>query len=284
MGVRGDNVRMPATTLALLLACGVQAAAASGVQKTSSGLAYERAGSGPAVVLLHGAFLDRRMWNREFDALKEKWTVIRYDLRMHGESALPAQPFSHVADLIGLLDEFGIGKATLIGLSNGAQIALDTALEAPSRIERIVLAGPAIGGYVERERPAFAADLMAALQAGDTRRATEVMLATPVYGEPAESRDLVRLMLTANERIWKLDRKLVQQPAVPALKRLEELNLPALVVVGDRDMPSILEQADILGARVPRARVVRIKGGGHLVNLTSPGEFLRITTDFLLSR
>jgi 3-oxoadipate enol-lactonase len=275
---------MRASALALLVSCAIQAAAPPMVQKASTGLAYERAGSGPPVVLIHGAFLDLRMWNREFDALKSRWTVIRYDLRMHGQSAAPSGPFSHVADLFGLLDELKIDKATLIGLSNGAQIALDAALEAPSRVERLVLAGPAISGYVDRERPAFAADLMAALQAGDTRRATEVMLATPVYASPPESRDLVRSMLIGNEPIWKLDRKLVLPPAVPALKRLEALKVPALVLVGERDLPAILEQAEMLGARAPRARVVRIAGGSHLVNLTSPGEFLRLTTEFLSAR
>ena len=284
MGGERHNVRMPLAILALLLTGGIQAAPPAVIQKSTTGLAYERAGSGPAIVLIHGAFLDLRMWNREFEALKGKWTVVRYDLRMHGRSDLPTSPFSHVKDLIRLLDELKIDKAILIGLSNGAQIALDAALEAPSRFDRIVLAGPAITGYVERERPAFADDLIAALQAGDTRRATEVMLATPVYAAPPDSQDLVRSMLIANERIWKLDRKLVQPPVVPALKRLEELKVPALVIVGDRDMPAILEQADILGARAPGTRVERIKDGGHLVNLTSPAEFLRLTNGFLLSR
>jgi hypothetical protein len=112
---------MRASALALLVSCAIQASAPPMVQKTSTGLAYERAGSGPPVVLIHGAFLDLRMWNREFDALKSRWTVIRYDLRMHGQSAAPSGPFSHVVDLFGLLDELKIDKATLIGLSNGAQ-------------------------------------------------------------------------------------------------------------------------------------------------------------------
>jgi hypothetical protein len=109
---------------------------------------------------------------------------------------------------------------------------------------------------------------MAALQAGDTRRATEVMAATPIHAAPPDSQDLVRSMLIANERIWKLDRKLAQEPAVPALKRLEELKVP-------RSSPSAIKtrprssSRPTSWARRSRARVVRIKGGGHLVNLTS---------------
>jgi pimeloyl-ACP methyl ester carboxylesterase len=134
---------MPPAILALLVMGALQAAPAPAIQKTAAGLAYERAGSGPAIVLIHGAFLDLRMWNREFDALKGKWTVVRYDLRMHGQSALPAEPFSHVADLVGLLDELKIDKAILIGLSNGAQIALDAASRRPHASNGRA-AGPAI--------------------------------------------------------------------------------------------------------------------------------------------
>lgn len=249
--------------------------------RTATGLAYERAGSGPAIVFIHGAFLDRRMWNREFDALKDRATVIRYDQRGHGASAMPAEPFSHVDDLLALLDELQIARATLVGLSSGAQIALDTALAAPKRVDRLVLAGPSIGGYVPKEMPAFAADLMAAMKAGDLSKALEVMLATPIYAAPPASAPLVRAMVLGNEKLLKVDPRIVKRPDVPALKRLEEAKAPTLVLVGEADTDAIRDQADILGARVPDSRVVRIKDGGHLLNLTSPGEFMRAVSAFL---
>ena len=248
---------------------------------SANGLAYERAGSGPAVVFLHGAFLDRRMWDREFDALKDRATVVRYDQRGHGGTAWPSEPFSHVVDLLALLDELKIARATLVGLSSGAQISLDAALAAPHRVERLVLAGPAISGYVDKNLPPFAKDLTEALKAADYAKAADVILATPILAVPPESRAFVRAMVTGNESLWKADRRLMQAPERTALSRLEQIKVPTLVLVGDQDVEAIREQAGILRARVPTARVVTIADGGHLLNLTSPAEFARVLFDFI---
>ena len=71
------------------------------------------------------------------------------------ESDTATATFSHLGDLIALLDEFKIAKATLIGLSAGSTIALDAALEIPDRVDRIVLSGPAPSGYVPKQRAPF---------------------------------------------------------------------------------------------------------------------------------
>src|SRR5687768_17711803 len=108
--------------------------------KTASGIAYDVQGSGPLVILLSGSNLDRRMWDREAAWLSKTHTVVRYDLRAHGQSDTATAPFSMLGDLIGLMDTLAIRKATLIGLSAGSTIALDAALAIPDRIDRIVLA------------------------------------------------------------------------------------------------------------------------------------------------
>src|SRR5688500_15038992 len=109
--------------------------------KTASGIAYDVRGSGPPVVLITGSNLDRRMWAREAAWLARTHTVVRYDLRAHGQSDTATTAFSHLGDLIAVLDELQIARATLIGLSAGSTIALDAALEIPDRVERIVLSG-----------------------------------------------------------------------------------------------------------------------------------------------
>src|SRR5918993_3259234 len=152
--------------------------------KTTGGIAYDVQGSGPVVVLLSGSNLDRRMWAYETAWLSKTHTVVRYDLRAHGQSDTATAPFSHLGDLIGLLDELKIAKATLIGLSAGAAIALDAALEIPDRVERIVLSGPAPSGYVPKAPMPFTADVIAALKAADYKKVSEVLLATPVFAAP----------------------------------------------------------------------------------------------------
>ena len=247
--------------------------------KTAGGIAYDVRGSGPVVVLLTGSNLDRRMWAREAAWLAKTCTVVRYDLRAHGQSDTATAPFSHLGDLIGLLDELKIAKATLIGLSAGSTIALDAALEIPDRVERIVLIGPAPSGYVPKARLPFAGDMMAALQARDYKKVAEVLLATPVFAAPPEAQPLVRQMVTENDRLWTVPRELMQMPK-SAVDRLESVKAPTLVLIGDNDEYQ-REPAELLAARIPGARIVRVPGGGHLLNLTSPKAFDAAIIGFL---
>jgi pimeloyl-ACP methyl ester carboxylesterase len=268
---------------ALVAACGcVLLAQPTAVKngRTTSGIAYDIRGTGPVVVLITGSNLDRRMWRREAEWLAKDHTVVRYDLRAHGESESATAPFSHLGDLLALLDDLEIPKATLIGLSAGSTIALDAALDAPDRVERLVLIGPSISGYVPKERPPFTTDLIAALQARDYSKAADVLLATPVFAAPPESQALVRQMVTENDRLWTVPRELMQTPDRPAVDRLEQVKTPTLVLIGEQDAAQ-REQADLLGRRIPGARVVVIPGGGHLLNLTSPAEFRGAVDSFL---
>ena len=251
--------------------------------KTPGGIAYDVQGSGPPVVLLTGSNLDRRMWNHEAAWLSKQYTVVRYDLRAHGESDTATTEFSHLDDLYGVLDTLKIPKATLIGLSAGSSIALDAALDSPARVERMVLAGPAIGGFVSKVPPPFPPELMPALQSREWRKVSEILLTTPAFASSPESRDLVRQMVFENERLWTIDRKLMKNPAQPANARLESVTVPTLVIVGDKDV-SQLEHADALAARVPNVKLVKIPGGAHIVNLTSPKEFEAAVRAFLSSR
>ena len=272
--------------LAVLLALAINMpVAAQSIQKgkTTGGIAYDVRGSGPVVVLLTGSNLDRRMWNREAEWLSKSYRVVRYDLRAHGESDTATKEFSHLADLIELLDTLKIQKASLVGLSAGSTIALDAALEIPDRVERIVLAGPAISGFVPKVRPSFPPELMPALQAGDYKKVSELLLTTPVFAAPPESQAFVRQMVMENDRLWTVDRALMKGPAQPASGRLESVRVPTLVLIGDKD-PGQREHADALAARVPGARLVVVPGGNHIVNLSSPKEFEAAVSAFLSAR
>src|SRR5262249_28753205 len=78
-------------------------------------LYYETAGKGPAVVLIHGGNLDRRMWDDQFQEFAKQFQVIRYDVRTYGLSELPTRPYSDVDDLESLLRFLHIKKAHLVG-------------------------------------------------------------------------------------------------------------------------------------------------------------------------
>jgi pimeloyl-ACP methyl ester carboxylesterase len=108
---------------------------------------YQQAGSGPDVVLIHGVTGDLSIWFlcRAMQALSASRRVTAYDLRGHGYSDAPPSGYTsadHAADLLALMDELGIERATLVGHSFGGVIAVHTAVLAPERTEALVLSDP----------------------------------------------------------------------------------------------------------------------------------------------
>lgn len=251
--------------------------------RSANGLAYDLVGEGSPIVLLHGTNIDRRLWDDEISWLREGARVLRYDLRGHGQSPVPEAPYSNHGDLIELLDELEIASASLIGLSAGAQIALDVVLAAPDRVERLVLVSPSLAGYVTNVLPPFFSDLRTALQARDYEQANEVLLASPLMSVPEGQADRVRSMVEASVRMWTIPPSLLRAASPPAIRRLEEVQAPALILVGEEDLEAIREQAQLLAAQLPNARLVTVPGGGHLLNLTSPEAFRDAVSAFLES-
>jgi pimeloyl-ACP methyl ester carboxylesterase len=249
--------------------------------QSANGLVYDVVGRGPAVVLIHGTNLDRRLWDDDVAWLANGRTVIRYDLRGQGASPTPVERFSNHGDLLALLDELGIERASLVGLSSGVQVALDAALTAPARVDRLVLVSPSLAGFVPEPLPAFFADLGAALGAEDYDRANQVLLASPIMSVPPRHAERVRSMVEGSQRLWLIPYSLVELASPPALERLEMVGAPALVLTGENDLDAVQAQADLLERRMPAATRVTVTGGGHLLNLTSPDAFRRRVDGFL---
>ncbi len=227
--------------------------------KTASGIAYDVRGSGPVVVLLTGSNLDRRMWTREAEWLSKDHTVVRYDLRAHGESDTATSEFTHLDDLVAVLDALKIEKATLIGLVRGLGIALDAALDLPHRVERIVLAGPGVSGLHRQG----AAVISARKCAGDPGEGV-----SPRVGDPAEVAGVRGGAGIAgaraadgdeNERLWTVDRALMKNCSNRHSAGSNQVRVPTLVIDGENDVFQS-DHADVLAARVPGARLVVVPG------------------------
>jgi 3-oxoadipate enol-lactonase len=250
---------------------------------TPGGLYYEVTGAGEPVVLIHGFSLDRRMWEPQLARLAERHRVVRYDLRGHGESAAIAGPYAGTDDLRELLDHLGLRSATLVGLSAGAQIALDFALSHPDRADRLVLAGPGVSGYVPRGSWDWMAGVMEAVRAGDAARAAARWAETPLMaipGRPAAD-SLMRRMVTHNARIWSYASNPERVLDPPAIGRLGEIRVPTLIVVGADDLPDILRVAELLRDGIAGSTRVVVPGAGHLVNLADPSTFNDAVAAFL---
>ena len=107
---------------------------------------YERRGSGPDLVLIHSLGADLRLWDEVADAFAARYRILRYDVRGHGRTTAPYGEVSIDLlrdDLRALLDELGIARAHVVGLSMGGMIAQAFAAAHPDRVTALVLADTA---------------------------------------------------------------------------------------------------------------------------------------------
>jgi pimeloyl-ACP methyl ester carboxylesterase len=264
--------------------------AAAGAQTTTgttpTGLYYEVSGSGDPVVLVHAFSVDRRMWAPQIAALERRFRVIRYDLRGHGNSAAPSEPYSPHDDLRSVLDALGIGRATLVGLSAGSTLAIDFAIAYPDRVRKLVLASPGLNGHVPSPPLTWTQPVFQAAGRGDTEDAAKLWAATPimaVYSDPAAAAT-VKALVMSNLRLWTFRTNPARPLTPPAITRLAEIRSPTLVVLGDKDLPHIKEIAGLLARGVGGARLVTIPGAGHIVNLDAADAFNKAVLAFLADR
>jgi pimeloyl-ACP methyl ester carboxylesterase len=258
-------------------------ASADRVAVPGSHLYYEIHGRGAPVVLIHGGNLDSGMWDADVKALSTRFRVITYDVRPFGRSGPVTDDYAWHEDLRALLDHLKLARADLVGLSLGARLAINFAIAYPSRVDRLVLAGPGLDGYAWTPDP-LVAGLVAAVKARDAAKATALWLEHPYMAtgmrDPTRA-VLLRRLAERNQHIWlqPIGPSVVPEP--PAATRLAEITAPTLVIVGTLDVPDILGIADRLTAEVRGARKVVLPDIGHLINLEAPERFRALVTSFL---
>jgi 3-oxoadipate enol-lactonase len=268
----------------------------SGVAEVNGArLHYDAAGAGFPLVLVHAGICDRRMWDGQMAAFAEHFRVIRYDLRGFGDSAMPLGPFSHLADLEGLLAALGVGRAHVLGCSRGGSLALDFALAHPEQVGGLVLVCSSPSGYEPAEplpEPAQWPAVMAAFEAGDLERAAELEVQVWVDGpqrgpdvvDPAVRARVVAMDLRAMRHELASQGQEHEQKPPPAAGRLGEVRVPALVIIGDLDASISLSSGAALAAGIPGAKRVVIAGTAHLPNMEQPARFNEVVMEFLLTR
>jgi pimeloyl-ACP methyl ester carboxylesterase len=146
-------------------------------------LAYDEAGSGPPLLLIHAGIADRRMWDDTQVAFTDRYRVIRPDLRGYGETPLPDGRFVNAADMAELLRRLDVPRAHVIGVSMGGSVGMDLALAHPELVDRLVLVAPGLSGWEwgEEAQAGFAAE-EAAVEAGDLDEASWVAVRTWLDG------------------------------------------------------------------------------------------------------
>jgi pimeloyl-ACP methyl ester carboxylesterase len=248
-------------------------------------LHYATAGAGDPVVFIHGFGLDMNMWDPQWPAFAKAHRVIRYDMRGYGNSSLPGAAYSHVDDLMELLEFLGALPAHLVGLSLGGRVALRVAAQRPEAVRSLILADPALDGHrwtadwLNRWR-----SMTDAAKAGDLPHAKKLwrehILFGPANKDPKIA-DALRAMIDRYSG-WHLDH---DDPGIAlpykAGQNLSSISLPVLVMVGELDLPDFQSIARRLSTELPQAELRTLAGAGHMSNMEAPRLFNELVLKFL---
>lgn len=232
-------------------------------------------GTGPTILLSHGYSSTSRMWDGQVAALKDRYQVVVWDMRGHGESDYPKDPSRYsealtVGDMAALLDTVGARKAIIAGLSLGGYMSLAFHATHPERVGALMLfdTGP---GFKKDEARAkwnetahqraarFDAEGLAALNSSDEVKIVRHRDASGLAGAARG------MLAQQNDRV---------------IQSLDKVAVPTLVLVGANDT-GFLAATDYMAAKIKGSTKAVIPDAGHAANLHQPALFNQAVEAFL---
>lgn len=247
------------------------------------GSAYRRAGTGPAVVLVHGYLGGSAQWQQVMDSLSGTHDVIAPDLPGFGDAS-SAQRIGRIEEfashLLGLVDELGIDRFTLLGHSMGGMIAQEFSARFPDRVERLVLYGTGPLGAMPDRFESLDATKMRLRQDGVLSTVRRIGATWFCEGEAGPGFELIAsLGAQANKEaaLAALD-AMGSWDGTQALKGMDKTTL---VLWGDQDRSYRWPQVEVLWRGLPDSRLAVVPGAAHAVHLEKPSLFNAIVSDFL---
>jgi len=249
-------------------------------------IAYERTGSGPALVLLHGYVGDGlTTWRRQLDGLCDEFTVVAWDAPGAGRSTDPPELFGldgYADCLAGFLQELRLGNACVAGVSFGGILALALQRRHSALSSALILASAYAGwaGSLPPELTEKRLRQALALADGAPEAFVAALLPTMFSGPvPRETVDDFRASMEAfHPRGF---RAMARASAEDVRDVLPHINVPTLLVYGDRDARAPLTIAQDLQAAIAGSTLIVLPEAGHVCNVEAPDAFNATVRDFL---
>ncbi|HEX7939316.1 MAG TPA: alpha/beta fold hydrolase [Gemmatimonadaceae bacterium] len=249
-------------------------------------IAYDDIGAGQPVLFIHAFPLNRTMWAPQVSALVERCRCVAADLRGFGESAMEGQPsIVHYADdLAALLDHLRIEQAVVVGCSMGGYTALAMWRQHRDRVRALVLADTRSGADSDETR-ARRRQLIAVANDEGSLGVANVQIPSLVGKTTREKQpdtyDAVhRMMAQAKPAaiVGAIEAMMGRPDSTPMLATI---NVPTLIVVGEEDVPTPVNESRAMNALIPGSQLQIIAQAGHLSNLEKPAAFNHVLTEFI---
>lgn len=249
-------------------------------------IGYDDVGSGTPLLLLHGFPHNRTLWAPQVHALIDRTRCIVPDLRGFGETP-PAPPYSvdqYADDAVTLLDALRIERAVVAGISMGGYVAFALWRKYRARVRALVLVDTKAGADGEEAR-GKRRELSALARRQGSEAVADAMLPGMIgKSTRAKQPDLVervRTMLAAapvDGVAGALEALMNRPDSTPTLATID---VPTLIVVGDEDVLTPVAESQALHAAIPGSRLAVLSGAGHISNVERPAAFNHVLSEFL---
>ena len=277
----------------LLASCSTQPKVESGYIPVSDGahIYYEAVGEGSPVILLHGHTLDLRMWDPQVKPLLEAgYRVIRPEMRGYGHSSKqqPGQQFTHLDDMMTVMDSLHIAKAHVVGLSMGSFVASEMVA---MHSDRLLTATLASGNIRNMPGPSTPFDSLE-LAKKDSVIAQNLTQGIDKWKEEwieklvsggGSNREAIRESVTRQVNDWDgwqlVNREMRNYYGYEAWDTLKvrQPELPVLILSGENEKKGKNPMLQYL----PNSRQVIIPDCGHMSNMEKPDEFTKLMLEQL---
>lgn len=257
------------------------------VRSGDAEIAYWALGDGPSVLLLHPFPVDHQFWLPVADTLSSRYRVILPDLRGHGESGVgdgPATMEKHASDLKNVMDDAGVGRAPIIGVSIGGYLLFEFWRRHRARVAALGLCNtkaPADNAEGRAGRLQAAKDV---LEYG-AEPFFESMIPRVLAQTTRETRpDLVQAALRmmrkmSPEDVAQVQRGMADRP--DSIETLKTVNVPTLLVTGDEDTATGVNEAELMRCHISGSQLRVIPKAGHYAAWEQPQEASRLLRGFL---
>jgi len=243
-------------------------------------LRYDRAGAGPAVLLVHGWTCNRTFWTKQVQALRDGHTVVTVDLRGHGESSRPRTGYgvgSLAADLEHLVRALNVPRIALVGWSLGGMVALELARRLGERASALALVCTTPGGLADKKNPNAIPEERIATMRKEMQEDTRSFLrrfAPDVFKDGANNPlcawSISEMQKTPPHVVEACFDSILNFDARPWLK---ELKVPTTVLHGRHDQLLALAGGEVLKKTIPKAKIEIFENSGHAPHLEEPDAF-----------
>lgn len=245
------------------------------IERAGARIFYQAEGQGPAVLLSHGFSATSVMWKGQIAAFRDRFRIITWDMRGHGESSSPEDPALYsmpatIADMAAVLDACGEKTAVIGGHSLGGYMSLAFTLTHPDRVRALMLFNTGPGYKSDTAREDW--NRMAEKQAG--------AFARKGLGAVGHSEEMQLGTHRSALGLEHAARGMLAQSDARVMEGLARIGAPSLVLVGEKDR-GYLAAADHMAAKIPQGRKVILADAGHAANIHQPAAFNAAVEEFL---